>query len=119
MHASSYQHTTETPSGKFLQKSAENGLKTTFTGQKQTFLHPKSSGTNQKENCKLYSEKNEEEESSKTSSKKYIENRNEFTAFYTQLFRYLYGTIKVHFPASNHSIYSGSNKYILLRVIRI
>lgn len=78
-----------------------------------------SSLSDQKENYKICSEKNEEEIDKLVSLKTFTAVSNYFSALYTHSSRCLFSQTKTHLPVFEHWFYSSSHRYDILRVLRI
>ncbi len=121
MYASSSQSYDAYAPFKISDKSTYSTFIAPLKGQHLTPGHANVSDVKKKEGCKVYTEKNEEEDKTSRffSLKKYPAVSHPFITFYAYLFEVLSYRITGHLLAIHPFIHTCLHRYILLRVIRI
>ncbi|RAK00228.1 hypothetical protein LX87_01926 [Larkinella arboricola] len=104
---------------RITEQAALNHFSVTLKNHTLTLKCPAVSDVKEKDTCKVFSEKSEEEDkiSRFISLKKTVEISHHLPSLYTRLLASLYYQVQKHFLACHYYVFTSLSRYIILRVI--
>ncbi|MGV3559587.1 hypothetical protein [Larkinella arboricola] len=103
---------------RITEQSAFNHFSVTLKNHTLTLKCPAVSDVKEKDTCKVFSEKSEEDKISRfISLKKTVEISHHLPSLYTRLLASLYYQAQKHFLACHYYVFTSLSRYIILRVI--